>query len=65
MGRQAARRQLRDRRAGQQLLAKERKTVLLATSVPGTGTAMAEFAAMTNLEVWYAHVDVDEVIEHL
>jgi uncharacterized protein (DUF2252 family) len=44
--------------------AKERKSTLLAT-VAGYRNAMARFAAMTNLEVWYAHIDIDEVIGHL
>jgi uncharacterized protein (DUF2252 family) len=44
--------------------AKERKATLLAT-VAGYRNAMTGFAAMTNLEVWYAHIDIDEVIGHL
>lgn len=43
---------------------KERKAIMLAT-VGGYRDAMIQFAAMSNLAVWYAHVDIDEVIGHL
>ena len=38
---------------------KERRTAVLA-AVNEYRTAMRSFAAMTNLEVWYAHIDMDE-----
>jgi uncharacterized protein (DUF2252 family) len=41
--------------------AKQRKQVLLAV-VGAYRKAMAEFAVMSNLAVWYAHVDVDAVV---
>ena len=43
------------------LAAKDRRTVVLRT-VEAYRTAMHEFAAMTNLEVWYAHIDVDDMV---
>ncbi len=43
---------------------KERSKVVLA-SVEGYHTSMAEFAEMTNLEVWYAALDVDAWVARL
>ena len=40
--------------------AKERRMVLL-TCVGEYRSAMREFAAMTNLAVWYAHIEVETV----
>ena len=60
VGRQAARRELRDRRPRQRLRAQ-------ATPSRGAGRgrahyreAMRGFAGMRNLEVWYARLDVDD-----
>ena len=44
--------------------AKERKKVLL-TLLGRTASAMREFAGMTNLAVWYSHMDVESVIQQL
>ena len=41
---------------------KDRKTVLLSL-LGAYRTAMREFAAMTNLAVWYAHIDVDDALK--
>jgi uncharacterized protein (DUF2252 family) len=41
---------------------KERKAVLLSL-LGAYRAAMHEYAAMTNLAVWYAHIDVDEALE--
>ena len=41
---------------------KERKTVLLSL-LGAYRTAMREFAAMTNLAVWYAHIDVADALK--
>lgn len=41
------------------LTTKERKAVV-ATAVRSYRTAMAGFAQMSNLDVWYAHLDVDK-----
>jgi uncharacterized protein (DUF2252 family) len=43
---------------------KERTSVLLAL-VGEYRTAMHRFAAMTNLAVWYSHIDVDSAIKEL
>jgi hypothetical protein len=43
---------------------KERRAVLLET-VAGYRNAMREFSGMRSLEVWYARVDVDELIAQL
>jgi hypothetical protein len=43
---------------------KERNKALLST-VASYRTAMAQFAGQTNLEVWYAHVDVERVFDRL
>jgi uncharacterized protein (DUF2252 family) len=43
---------------------KERKTVLLSV-VDGYRAAMHEFAAMTNLAVWYAHIDVEDILKEV
>ncbi|HEY4426594.1 MAG TPA: DUF2252 domain-containing protein [Solirubrobacteraceae bacterium] len=42
----------------------EREQIVLAT-VEAYRTAMIGFAGMTNLDVWYAHADVDRVLEEL
>jgi len=44
--------------------AKERKKVLL-TLLGQYRTAMRQFAGMTNLAVWYAHLDVDIALQEL
>jgi uncharacterized protein (DUF2252 family) len=44
--------------------AKEQERVVSRT-VEEYRTAMARFATMTNLEVWYAHVDVETVLREL
>jgi uncharacterized protein (DUF2252 family) len=44
--------------------AKDQDRVLLDT-VARYRTAMAEFAGMHNLEVWYAHLDIESVIQEL
>ena len=43
---------------------KERRAAVLA-GVNGYRTAMRSFAAMTNLEVWYAHIDMEERLPEL
>lgn len=43
---------------------KERKEAILAC-VQGYCDAMAEYATMGNLDVWYAHNDIDELKVHL
>ena len=43
---------------------KDQDEVILAT-VEEYRTAMAGFAAMSNLEVWYAHIDVDAVLAQI
>jgi uncharacterized protein (DUF2252 family) len=43
---------------------KERRTAVLA-GVGEYRAAMRSFAAMTNLDVWYAHVDVDEWVPEI
>jgi uncharacterized protein (DUF2252 family) len=42
--------------------ARERRAAVLA-AVSGYRTAMRSFAGMSNLDVWYAHVDVDQLLE--
>jgi uncharacterized protein (DUF2252 family) len=42
--------------------AADQERIVVATAAQYRG-AMREFAAMTNLEVWYAHLDVDRVLE--
>ena len=44
--------------------AKERTKVLL-TSLAGYREAMRQFAGMTNLAVWYAHLDTDTIVAQL
>jgi uncharacterized protein (DUF2252 family) len=44
--------------------AKERTKVLL-TSLAGYREAMRQFAGMTNLAVWYAHLDTDTIVARL
>src|SRR4249920_3795711 len=44
--------------------AKERKKVLL-TLLGAYRSAMREFAGMTNLAVWYSHLDVDTLVPQL
>jgi uncharacterized protein (DUF2252 family) len=46
------------------LSAKERSTVLL-TLVGQYRNSMHDFAAMTNLDVWYSHLDVDTAVGEL
>ena len=43
---------------------KERRDAVL-TGVRSYRTAMRSFAQMTNLEVWYAHIDVDQVLPQI
>jgi uncharacterized protein (DUF2252 family) len=43
---------------------KDRERIVLDT-VKAYRTAMANFAGMTNLEVWYAHVEIDSALEAL
>jgi uncharacterized protein (DUF2252 family) len=40
---------------------KERRAAVLS-AVKGYRTVMRAFAAMTNLEVWYAHIDVEQLL---
>jgi uncharacterized protein (DUF2252 family) len=40
---------------------KDRKAVMLAT-LGAYRQAMREYATMTNLAVWYAHIDVDDIV---
>src|SRR4051794_6123425 len=42
--------------------AKEQDRIVLDT-VGAYRTAMAEFAAMNNLDVWYSHLDIESVLE--
>jgi uncharacterized protein (DUF2252 family) len=44
------------------LSAEQRRTVALAC-LSTYRTAMREFAAMSNLEVWYAHLDIEQTLE--
>jgi uncharacterized protein (DUF2252 family) len=44
--------------------AKEQERIVLDT-VARYRTAMAEFAGMKNLDVWYSHLDIESVIEEL
>ena len=44
--------------------AKQRRTIVL-TAVARYRTALAEFAAMRDLEVWYAHLDAEELLTRL
>jgi uncharacterized protein (DUF2252 family) len=44
--------------------AKERRAIVLA-AVSAYRTAMREFAAQTNLEVWYAHAEASAIAEEL
>lgn len=44
--------------------ARERRAAVLET-VKSYREAMAEFAEMKNLEVWYAHLDVEEQLQHI
>jgi uncharacterized protein (DUF2252 family) len=43
---------------------KDQDQIVLDT-VEAYRTTMASFAAMTNLDVWYAHLDVEEAVEEL
>jgi uncharacterized protein (DUF2252 family) len=43
---------------------KDQDQIVLAT-VAAYRTAMAEFATMSNLEVWYAHLDIDKTLVEL
>ena len=43
---------------------KDRTSVLL-TTVAGYRNAMREYAGMTNLDVWYSHIDVDDVMKEM
>jgi uncharacterized protein (DUF2252 family) len=43
---------------------KERRAAVLA-GVKAYRTAMRSFAAMTNLEVWYAHIDIEELLPQI
>ena len=65
VGRQAARGQLRDRRSGQRLLDARTARRCCCSVVGGYRAAMREYAGMTNLDVWYAHIDVDDVIKEM
>ncbi len=44
--------------------AKERRAIVLA-AVSAYRTAMREFAARTNLEVWYSHAEASSIVERL
>ena len=44
--------------------AKEQERIVLDT-VGRYRTAMAEFAGMKNLEVWYSHLDIESVLQEL
>ena len=60
VGRQAPGRQLRGRRAGRRATAtKDRRAVARCRSVARTARPCATFAGMTNLDVWYARLDVE------
>ena len=61
VGRQAPRRELRDRRARSRLHPKQTRAAVLRT-VRAYREAMREFAAMGNLEVWYARLDVETLL---
>lgn len=43
---------------------KDRERIVLAT-VGAYRSAMSDFASMSNLDVWYAHMDVDSAIAQL
>ena len=64
VGPQAPRGQLRDRRARPRLHLEETRAAVLRT-VRSYREAMREFAAMRNLDVWYARLDVDTVLAEL
>jgi uncharacterized protein (DUF2252 family) len=44
--------------------AKDEERIVLGT-VERYRTAMAEFAAMNNLEVWYSHLEIESLVEEL
>ena len=40
---------------------KQRRKIVAAAVAPATGRRCASFAGMTNLDVWYAHADIDQL----
>ena len=64
VGRQAAGGEHVDRRARQRLRRKDAGPVVLDT-VEAYRTAMRNFAAMNNLDVWYAHLDIESALGRL
>ena len=64
MGREEARGELRDRGRDNGYSVKDRRTVLL--SVAGAyRSAMRQFAAMTNLDVWYTRLDAATLLAEM
>ena len=62
VGRQAARRQLRDRRPRKRLQAQAARARRAGRAARSYREAMRAFAAQRNLEVWYARLDVEAVM---
>ena len=65
VGRQAARRELRDRRPRKRLQAQGANARWWKRSARTYREAMREFAKLRNLEVWYARLDAEQVLQSL